>query len=256
MVGFTVEHDFGDLLKNATKLQKQQLPFATSVAMNNTLNKVKDAEEREIRDVFDRPTPYIQSSVFIKRSNKRNLTGTVGLKDQATKAVPASKILTAQITGGTRRLKRYEVALKAKGFLPDGYFTVPGEGVKLDEYGNISKGLIIQMLSSLEAFNESGFRANASEKTLLRRRKGTKKKAGTSFFVGRPGDRLPLGVWMRSHLGRSTGPIQPLRPILIFVPFALYQKTLDFQFVAENTIKKQFSREFNKAYRQAILTAK
>lgn len=254
MVDSRVHHGFDDLLKDATAIEKRQLPFATSLAINRTLKKVKKAEELEILDVFDSPTRYIQTSVFMKPSNKRNLSGFVGLKDSATKAVPASKILTAQITGGTRRLKRYEVALRSIGVLPSNYFTVPGEAATLDSYGNVSRGLIVQILSFFKAFSESGFRANSTDKTRARLAKGTKKKVvGKAFFVIAPGHgRLMPGIWMRVHSGFGTG----IRPILIFVERSLYEPIFDFQFVAENTIKKEYSREFNLALREAILKAK
>jgi len=62
-----------------------QIPFATSLAINRTAQKVKVAQEKEIKDVFDRPTPFTQNSLFIKTSNKVNLTASVKLKDQAFK---------------------------------------------------------------------------------------------------------------------------------------------------------------------------
>ncbi len=254
MVGVIVEHDFDGLLRDATTLEKRQLPFATSLAMNRTLKKVKKAEEHEIRDVFDRPTPFIQRSVFMKPTNKNNLVGFVGIKDQSLKAVTPSKILIAQITGGTRRLKRYEVALRSIGVLPSNYFTVPGEAAPMDSFGNISKGLIVQILSFFKAFGESGFRANSTEKTRARLARGTKKKVvGKSFFVIQPGHgRLMPGIWMRIHSGFGSG----IRPVLMFVPFALYEPIFDFQFVAENTIKKEYGREFNRALREALLKTK
>lgn len=249
-----IEHDFDSLLKNISNVEKRQIPFALSKAINETAKKTKDSLIHEMRDVFDRPTPYTLSSIFIKPSNKRNLSAIVGLKDAATKAIPASKFLTAQITGGVRRLKRYEVALRSIGVLPSNYFTVPGEGAKLDAYGNMSRGQIIQILSYFNAFGESGFRANATDKTRARLRKGTKKTIhGISYFAVQPGESdLHPGIWMRIHSGFGIA----IRAVLIFVDRVLYDPTFDFAFVSETTNKKLFGSEFSKALLEANRTAR
>lgn len=228
---------------------RKQIPFITSLAINRTAQSVKAKEEHEIRDVFDRPTPFIQNSVFIKPSNKRNLTSKVGLKEFASKGNPATKILAAEIAGGSRRLKRYEVALKRVGALPDGYYTVPGEAAKIDQYGNIARAQVIQMLAYFKAFPEAGYKANATDATKAKLAKGSKKKFGVSYFVGRPkGGKSPLGIWMRVYSSFGTA----VRPIMIFVQHAQYQPIFDFKFVAENTVNKEFDVEFRRAFNEVI----
>lgn len=241
------------LEKELRALEKKQLPFAISLAINRTAIKVKEAQEHEIKDVFDRPTQYIQRSVFVKPSTKKDLTAIVGIKDQATKSVPPSKILSAEVAGGERRLKRYEKALRAVGALPHGYVTVPGKGATLDAYGNISRGQIVQILSYFKAFPESGYKANSTDESRAKLKRGTKRKLGISYFVGRPSDgKLPLGIWQRVHYGFGTR----VSPILIFIPSTLYEPIYDFDFVSENIVEKEFNNEFNKALIEAIRTAK
>ena len=92
---------------------RKQIPFTVSVALNKTALKVKERETHEIKDVFDRPTPFISNSVFMKPSNKATLTAKVGIKDQG--RVPAAKVLASEISGGQRRLKAFEKALIASG---------------------------------------------------------------------------------------------------------------------------------------------
>lgn len=222
-------------------------------AIDATAKKVKEAEQKEMRDVFDRPTPYIMESIFVKPTSSGNLTATVGIKDQATKAVPASKILSAQITGGSRRYKRFEVALRSVGALPDGYYIVPGSGATLDQHGNLSRGLVVQILSYFKAFPEQGYRANATEASRAKLAKGNKTRYGVSYFVGRPGDgKLPLGIWQRVHSNFG----KALRPILIFVPHGQYHPVFDFKYVAELTVKKEYGKEFNRAFNDVMRAAK
>lgn len=228
---------------------RKQIPFITSLSLNRTGQKVKAKEEHEIRDVFDRPTPFIQNSIFLKPSNKTNLTATVGIKDFASKSVPATKILEAEIKGGSRRLKRYEIALRRVGALPNGYYTVPGAAAQIDQYGNIARKHITQILAYFKAFPEAGYKANSTERSRARLKRGTKKKLGVSYFVGRPGDgKSPLGIWMRIHSSFGSA----IKPVLIFIKSAQYQSVFDFKFVAENTVKKEFSGEFERTYREVL----
>lgn len=231
---------------------RRQIPFAASLAINNTAKKVKAKEEHEIRDVFDRPTPYIQNSVFIKPSNKRNLTATVGIKDIAIKGTPTTKILRAEIAGGERRLKKYEVLLRRTGNLPEGYFTVPGAAAKIDQYGNIARSQITQIISYFKSFPEAGYKANSTEQSRARLAKGSKKKYGIEYFIGKVGQKQTLGIWQRVISGLGTR----VRPVLIFVQSARYEPVLDFEFVALNTVKREFNNEFRIAIQRAIGSAK
>ena len=230
----------------------KQIPFAASLAINRTAQKVKKKEEHEIRDVFDRPTPYIQNSIFLKPSNKRNLTAIVGIKDIAIKGNPATKILRAEIGGGARRLKRYEVLLRSTGNLPSGYYTVPGQAAKMDQYGNISRSQITQILSYFKSFPEAGYKANATEATKAKLAKSTKSRRGFQYFIGKVGDKGTLGIWQRvkSNFGTST------RPILIYVRSTNYEPIFDFEFVATNTVRKEFVAEFENAINQAVRTSR
>lgn len=253
-----IKVDTKSVLRQLANIKDKQLPFATSLAINRTANKVKERQQHEIRDIFDRPTPYIQNSIFVKPSNKNTLTAKVGIKDQSFgKGVPAIKPLRAEISGGERRLKRYEIALRAIGALPNGYATVPGEAAEIDGYGNIKSGQIRQILSYLQANKESGFVSNSTAETRAKLRKGTKKRSGVSYFVGAPGGgRSPLGVWRRTHSGSLTGPSKPLQPILIFVKSTNYEPIYDFKFVAETTVKREWDSQFVKAWQEAERTAK
>lgn len=246
--------DVRDVLKQLADVKDKQLPFATSLAINRTAQKVKAKEEHEIRDVFDRPTPYIQNSVFIKPSTKTSLTAKVGIKDQAFgKGLPAIKPLQAEISGGERRLKRYEEALRSIGVLPEGYFTVPGEAANIDSFGNIARGQIVQILSYFRANRDVGSTSNSTDKTRAKLAKSTNTKRGISYFVGSPGDgKAPLGIWMKVFSNFGTA----IRPILIFVKSANYEPIYDFKFVAKTTIDSEWDMAFNAAWAEAQRTAK
>jgi len=252
MITVDVSKTVAELTDKLGRLAYAQMPFAASVALNKTADDIQRAEVHEMRDVFDRPTPYTLSSTYVKRSTKATLQATVGLKDFSGKGIPATKFLAPQISGGGRRLKRFERALRAAGHLPEDFRAVPGNGAKLDQYGNILPSQITQILSYFRAFPEMGYRANMTEKRKRSMNKGSKRGMGYAYFIGRPGDRLPLGVWQRFGFSRGSA----IRPVLIFVRQAHYQALFDFEFVAQTTAMRAFPMHFETALTDAMRTAR
>lgn len=237
-----MRHNIKDAVRHLDAIQRKHIPAAAMRSLNYTARKVQEAEIKEMRDVFDRPNPNTLKAIYIKPATLRRQSAEIGIKDEAGKGVPASKYLLAQITGGTRRLKRFEVALRSVGVLPSGYWAVPGDAAKLDAYGNMSAGQIVQILSYFKAFPEAGFRANITDKRRAALRKGSKRKLGYEYFVGRPGaGRLPLGIWQRFRFAKGDTAI---KPILIFVSRSLYEKRFDFEYVARKTVEREFDPAF------------
>ncbi len=256
MIKIDTSVDVRGIIKRLADIKDRQLPFATSLAINRTAQKVKAKEEHEIRDVFDKPTPYVQKSIFIKPSNKENLTARVWIKDETSKGTPGTKILRASIQGGERRLKRFERALRAVGAIPSGYFLIPGQKAPIDQYGNVPGSFIVKMISYFKAFPESGYRSNSTEASRAKLAKGTKKQAGTSYYVGYAGNGSQLGIWRRNHASKLSGPVKPVEPMFILTQSANYEKIFDFHFVAKTTINREFDNEFIKAFNQAKATQK
>lgn len=245
-----------DELRSALNdFSKRQIPFAVAEALNDTAKDAQAALVHEINDSFDRPTPYTLSSIYVRRATKDNLKAQVGIKDFAGKGIPASKYLAAQIEGGSRHQKRFERALQSVGALPPGYSVVPGAMAKLDAYGNIDKGLIVQLLSYFKAFPEMGYRANMTDRRRATLAKGNKKKniQGVAYFVGQPGGmRCPLGIWARYSFGHGSA----IKPILIFVPSVHYEKRFDFYYTVQKKVESVFDKNMVAAWERAIRTAK
>lgn len=251
MIQISVRTDIKAAIAKLNRLQREQVPYATMRALNATADDVKEAERKEIADVFDRPRANTLNSVYVKYATKANPVSRIALKDVAGKGVPASKYLEAQIKGGVRRLKRFEKALRAVGALPPGMYAVPGSGAKIDAEGNMSGGQIVQILSYFKAFPEAGYKANMTDARRAKLAKGTKKQGGFSYFVGRPGGgKLPLGVWQRFN------PHGFIKPVLIFVDSVLYEPRFDFYYVGKRAVEKRFRANFDAALVQALATAR
>ena len=128
-----VSSNIAQVTKNLTKIQKDQLPFATSMALNNVANEVAYAVTKQMEYELDRPTPFTLKAFMTssgkfngKRATKRSLYAVV-----ESKPIQA-EYLKYQVYGGTRMPKKRTVA-------------VPTRNARLNRYGNIAnrkRGLI------------------------------------------------------------------------------------------------------------------
>ena len=114
-----------DGAKAMISCQSRQIPFATSLAINAVAKSIDDEQRKTIGSKFDKPKAQTVKATYVIRSNKNNLTATVGLKDRS-KGVPASEYLAPNLgkSGRTpRNYKRSEYMLRTAGILPAGLYT-------------------------------------------------------------------------------------------------------------------------------------
>lgn len=236
--------------------QQKQVAFATAVALTKTVKEIEAAEYREIKDVFDRPTAYTMNSLYVRTASKTNLQATVMVKDESMKTRNPGQYLKPEIHGGARNLKAFEKALRGVGVLPDGYYAVPGSAAKIDAYGNMNRGQIVQLISYFGGFAESGSKANmtdVSRKKFERKQGRSASASKAQFFVGSPADgKLPFGIWQRFSFSSGTS----IKPILLFVRGVSYQKRFDFVYVANKTFDRNWRKNFDASLAEALRTAK
>ena len=124
--------NFDDAYRGLSDLARKQLPYATAMALNDTAQDVKSAEEADIENEFENPTPFTKRALYLRRASKSRLTSEVGVK-----RVQAG-YLKRQVTGGVRR--------------PAGRaLLVPGS-IRLNKYGNMPKGAVKRMLARPNTF--------------------------------------------------------------------------------------------------------
>lgn len=253
MISIDIRHNIAETLRLLDTKIAKQVPIAAAIALTRTAIAVQADEIKEMRDVFDRPTPYTLGSVGVSTATKAKLEARIYLKSTTGNSIPAAKYLAAEIVGGGRRIKRFESALRAVGALPEGCYAIPASGAKYDAYGNMDRGQIVQILSYFRAFPNAGYRANMTQAGRAKLARGTKKKLGVAYFVGRPGNgKLPLGIWQRIGFAHGSA----LKPIMIFVTSALYEAVFDFAGVGRRTVARVFNTEFAIAYRNAVASAR
>jgi hypothetical protein len=227
-------------------LEKKQLPFAIARGLTQTAQAIKVDEIKEMKKVFDRPTPFILNSLYITPATKTNLQAVVGVKgqDSPTKHYNpklASQILSPHIFGGERALKGFEYHLRRAHILPGDKYVVPGECAPLNRYGNISGGLITQILSAVKAHPDPYAWRTARS---IKRRKGRV----TKYAVIPEGKAIPPGIYKTQ--GRK------ILPVLIFARRPLYQKRFYFYEIGQMTFNRRHKEIFNKSITDAIRRAR
>ena len=215
-----------ELMAELYNIERQQLPFAIAKALTDTAKSTKEVLQQEMKQVFDRPTPFTLNSIFIRPATKSNLQATVELKDRS--------YLEPQIFGGSRKLKRSE------RWLGNRYWT-PGQAIKLNKYGNVSGGQITKILSALKV--NPDYYQNVTTRSRKRN-----KNPKQYFSIIKQRGRLRPGVWMKSKTG--------VRPMLIFVNGVSYKPRFHFFKVGIRSAHEIFPVKLREAIDNAIKTAK
>lgn len=215
--------------KEALALVQGEIPYATSVALNNVGKDVIAAQKLEMQKVFDRPTPYALNSLFQTYARKDNLETRTRIKspDPSDTAQGERGYMGTQIFGGSRKDKGSEKTMRAAGLLPDGYQMVPGAGITLNQYGNVTGGRVAAILNNLIG---TGSWTNA---------------AGT-FVVGEVGG--TWGIWKVQRNKWS--------PQFIFVRDPSYQPRFDYHAVSEQEFLDRWKDEFAAAVDKALKTGR
>lgn len=258
MLKINITTEFPELAAAIGKA-RNQVPFALARALTKTGQAVRDAQRKEIVRVFDRPTPYTRNSVFLRPATKQRLEAEVWLKDGNSK----THFLLPQIEGGSRPLKRFEQRLVMTGYMQPTERAVPGEGARLDAYGNISRGQINQILSQLKTAVVLGDYSNATDS-----KRSRAKRAKEAYFVSRgPGtwtgrgawkngnksQHLPRGVWVRRSFGAWGTAV---KPVLLFVPKVSYRSRYEFYRLSRQVVDRDFAQNFRDSWAGAMATAR
>lgn len=265
----SVKHRFDEV-----GAQVRQVPTIAEVALRSAINATvkggRVAVYAAMRRGFDRPTPYTLNSLRLEEAKEgqqapRAAVMVKGRLDAIGGAVPAESYLFAQILGGTRRVKRFESALVKRGILPRGWYAVPGRNARMDGYGNMSAGQIVQIMSWLQLHRPGrgerlkGLRNNTSSKALKKARQGSARRFGTELVVSSPLQAyrrggLPYGIYSRQSSTRTTrtaGPAAPLLPLVIFVKSVRYAPKLDFYGTLQQHAKDVGDAEMTRAVARA-----
>lgn len=251
MIRIDVRHDIRKLTEHLTWLQKEEIPYATSVAINESLKKAAPAVQAEMRQVFDRPTPWTLNSYrILKYAKKRQPTGIVGFKDMENiggRGTSAGKYLQPQMAGGPRPAKGLERLLRSRGILGNNEFLVPSKFMKLDQYGNVSRGTVQKVLANLQATRDPYSRTPSGGA------RGGKKKA--DFFFTRKGVRGQRHTMIWQSFG-AKGAHNAVPAFIVVAGAPQYRQRFDQRAVVERVVAQSFPQEFDNAMLKALATSR
>lgn len=248
MNNFNITSNIDQVLGYTARIHPQ-FSFANAQGLTLTAVKVREAEKNVMPGVFDRPTRFTLNSLFLRGATKARQEAMVWFKDTGDAA--AGEYLKPQVFGGGRPQKRFEKRLQAAGIMPAGWQAVPGKGMKLDAYGNMSSQQLVQLMSVLRAQLDP--QQNTTERSAKRAKASGKSR---DYFVSGPrvaapapnGGRLPFGVYQR--VGGK------VRSILLFIPSSKYSTRLDFFGIAETTARREYPVQAQLAWRKAIASGR
>ena len=201
---------------------KNQLPFAASVALNQTARQVQQAYKAETGRSFFKPVAFTRNAFRYDKSSKTNLIATVyPAKDRS--------YLNTQIFGGTRRWKDYEGLIR--GLAASSGNPLPSRKlyptrIAQNAAGNPKRRLFGELQSRLSTTDRGG------------------------FMIGTPrgGNRTP-GVYRRSR-----GKLVPY--FLVSDREPNYSKRFPFEKLGNDTVRRVYTTHLSRALDRALASAR
>lgn len=139
-----VERDLSDAARN-------QVPFATSMALSETAADVRDAETARLDRVIDRPTPFTRRAYGMRRATKRRLEARVFVK-------PIQARYLKTLEGGlVRTPRRRALVTPAK--------------IRKNKYGNMARRAVPNALAKPNVFSGTP-KGRAGVPGIYQRRRG------------------------------------------------------------------------------------
>lgn len=290
----TVRVDLSETMKQMDELQREQVPYAASLALTGVAGHAQASTVEQIRARLHMPTRYTLDALFIKPATKARLESMVYVKDGkgarrytnerfpslgaqfVAEGLNADKTIGHLFKGGSREWKGIEWRFKEKGILPRFMAMVPGAGCPLDANGNIAKDFLMQMLAYFEAFRDPKQNMSAERRAeylkgktnLAGRRSAGAVINGIEYFISRgPGQwfgghswkrgrtqHLAPGVWQRVRHGSSGRSF--VRPVLMFVRQPTgYRRYFDLEQIAEAALAQHWQAEWERGFEIAMRTA-
>ena len=214
-------------------LRRNQIPFATSVALNDVAFDARSYTQKSLPRRFARPTKSMKSSVQVEKSNKKKLVATVGFAGLGFRRSPweesSAEIMKRHIKGGTRMPKGKHLRIPSD---------TKGGGIKLNVHGNLHnrKAKIAKMIGNNDQFFEGIPKGDFSAK-----------------------DR---GIWERTPANSKRKPNKKYKASgkivqrIAYEPFTQYSKRYPFEKIVRLAVNKNYKKRFDRALTKALRSAK
>jgi len=247
MLELKVTTDFSALERSLLRMSKELGSKAAATAVARTAARARLDVREALPRVFNQPTPFTMSAVRY-RADASAGEATVFISPDGAKGTPPERFLAAEIAGGVRGVKRSERALMMAGMMDPDQRWVPGQGARLDPYGNVAGATLVQILSRVSAFGQHGYAANISKqkKSRYAKLKMAVRSTGTDYFIGKNKDGRPGAVY------RLAGP-GDVRPVLFFVDREPhYRKRFAFVEMVHKSVTDIWPKEMRRAFYETM----
>jgi len=175
MIEFKIKADTDRLQRKLNNLVNQQMPYATSLAINETLKTLETYNKALMQKAFDRPTRFTMNAFYVQFSNKRTLRGALRRKQM----VVGRHYLEVQDSGGPRGMKAFEnnfkFRLPYRGMI---HGVLPTENTPLDGHGNMTMAFVNKVSAQLEIMRDP-----ASNKGYAKKTKGGRRSRAVRYMV-------------------------------------------------------------------------
>lgn len=222
MIEINVNADLRALTRSLTDLALKQVPFAKAKALNSVADRVKKAEQDNIRATFKKPTPFTQNSLGVAKATKSNATAKVFVRDIA------SRYLLPYEEGGVHKL--------------NGRALLNPKGVRLNSYGQLSRAMLAKLKARSDVFIGPVKTKHGIVNGVWQRAKRGERRAG---LVGTKGKRSKIG-------GSYTG----LKLLIRFGDALPVNKRLNYAVHAKQIIDQYLAADFGAALAEAMRTAR
>lgn len=246
-----ITHSIDEFIARLDETDQHQVPFVTAYALTKTAQDVKAAEVAKMAAVFDRPTRFTLDALFVKPATKQHLVAEVKFKE-GFGSIPAWRYLGPEIEGGPRAHKSFELRLIRAAVMRDNEYAVPGQGAKLDGYGNLPGSLLVSILSQLQAAGGTGYLANETARSRKRAPRRSR------YFVLRPDQPGPGGRVMSRKIQAGIYEQRGARnlvPIIIFVPAPHYTERLPYFQTAKEIVASRLPIHFHEGWQTFVIAA-
>lgn len=235
----------------AEPVSQRRVTANVAAALTRVAQAAQVAEVREMRDVFDRPTPFTLGSTFVRPATAARPEALMGIKDNVGGARSALSWLRWHIKGGLREQTAFERLLTRAGSMRDDQRMVPGRFARLDAFGNVSRGQLVQILSQLRIDSASGSTRKLTQYSFADTARDRRAKAGKirsayrragGQYLALPNGRGRLLPGIYQVRATAFGRTDP-KPVLLFVSKAEYEaRRFDFFYVAQLAIQRELPR--------------
>jgi hypothetical protein len=255
MISFTMKADTDKLQRKLNNLVNAQMPYATSLAINETLKTLETYNKALMRKAFDRPTKFTMNAFYVQYSNKRNLHGALRRKQM----VVGRHYLEVQDAGGQRPLKGFEknftMRLAYRGLI---HGVMPTENSPLDSHGNMTMAFINKVSSQLGVQRDSAQNKPYQSRVGKRQRRST----ATRYFVPDPDHPLAQrggpGVYATKQdaLGSKRTGSRVTKLLNFAQSKPTYKKRTDFDNNMRKAAANLMPKKMKQGIRRALATAR